>query len=104
MLNVIREEVAHVVVVVYSQIEVEKRREEQRKYGVFFDDDYNYLQHLREASQPAELVSAPRPYRETRPLGFEEEEEEEEEVEEVDEDEQGKDEVLTIPVRLVERV
>ncbi|XP_017312729.1 protein LTV1 homolog isoform X3 [Ictalurus punctatus] len=79
------------------KIEVEKRREEQRKYGVFFDDDYNYLQHLREASQPAELVSAPRPYRETRPLGFEEEEEEEEEVEEVDEDEQGKEEALTIP-------
>ncbi|XP_046386670.1 protein LTV1 homolog [Ischnura elegans] len=24
--------------------------EEQRKYGIFFDDDYNYLQHLRDAN------------------------------------------------------
>ncbi|CAG0889161.1 unnamed protein product [Darwinula stevensoni] len=31
---------------------VEKRREEQRKYGVFFDDDYNYLQHLKVVSEP----------------------------------------------------
>ncbi|NXN94323.1 LTV1 protein, partial [Rhinopomastus cyanomelas] len=34
----------------------ERRREEQRKYGVFFDDDYDYLQHLKEASGPSELV------------------------------------------------
>lgn len=26
----------------------EKRLKEQHKFGVFFDDDYNYLQHLRE--------------------------------------------------------
>lgn len=26
----------------------EKRRKEQQKFGVFFDDDYDYLQHLRE--------------------------------------------------------
>uniref|UniRef100_A0A8C5PRZ1 Protein LTV1 homolog n=1 Tax=Leptobrachium leishanense TaxID=445787 RepID=A0A8C5PRZ1_9ANUR len=31
------------------------KREEQRKFGVFFDDDYNYLQHLKEVG-PAELV------------------------------------------------
>ncbi|XP_058237148.1 protein LTV1 homolog isoform X2 [Hemibagrus wyckioides] len=68
-----------------AKLEVEKRREEQRKYGVFFDDDYDYLQHLREASQPAELVSS------SRPRGSGEEEEE------VDEDEQGQEEVLTIP-------
>lgn len=85
---------------VYLQIEAEQRWEEQRKYGVFFDDDYNYLQHLREASRPAELVSASRPYSDSRPLGFEEEMEEE-----MDEDEQGEEEeVLTIPVRLVEKV
>ncbi|XP_077207003.1 protein LTV1 homolog [Paroedura picta] len=34
----------------------EKRREEQRKYGIFFDDDYDYLQHLKEASETSELV------------------------------------------------
>ncbi|CAG2060989.1 unnamed protein product, partial [Timema podura] len=26
--------------------EIEKRKEEERKFGVFFDDDYNYLNHL----------------------------------------------------------
>lgn len=25
-----------------------KRKKEQQKFGVFFDDDYDYLQHLRE--------------------------------------------------------
>ncbi|EQB78781.1 protein LTV1-like protein [Camelus ferus] len=34
----------------------EERRAEQRKYGVFFDDDYDYLQHLKEPSGPSELV------------------------------------------------
>lgn len=27
------------------------RKEEQIKYGVYFDDDYNYLQHLRAKSE-----------------------------------------------------
>lgn len=32
-----------------SQInDVVKRKKEQNKFGVFFDDDYDYLQHLRE--------------------------------------------------------
>lgn len=26
----------------------EKRIEEQRKFGIYYDDDYNYLQHLRD--------------------------------------------------------
>lgn len=30
------------------QLPPEKRRKEQQKFGVFFDDDYDYLQHLRE--------------------------------------------------------
>ncbi|XP_048345291.1 protein LTV1 homolog [Sphaerodactylus townsendi] len=34
----------------------EKRREEQREYGIFFDDDYDYLQHLKEAAGTSELV------------------------------------------------
>lgn len=87
------------MVVVYLQIEVEKRREEQRKFGVFFDDDYDYLQHIREASRPAELVSASRPQRDSQALGFKHEEDE------VDEDALGEEEeVLTIPVRLLEGV
>lgn len=40
------------------QAEAEKRREEQRNFGVFFDDDYNYLQHLKESSGLSELVAS----------------------------------------------
>ncbi|XP_026118650.1 protein LTV1 homolog [Carassius auratus] len=58
-----------------ARVEVEKRKEEQRNFGVFFDDDYNYLQHLREAPQPAELISAPRVRRDARPKPEEDEEE-----------------------------
>ncbi|XP_063542601.1 protein LTV1 homolog isoform X2 [Cydia strobilella] len=29
----------------------EQRIEEQRKYGVYFDDDYNYLQHLKDTKE-----------------------------------------------------
>lgn len=27
-----------------------KRKEEQKKYGIYFDDDYDYLQHLRDVN------------------------------------------------------
>jgi protein LTV1 len=30
------------------QLPPEKRKKEQEQFGIFFDDDYNYLQHLRE--------------------------------------------------------
>ncbi|KAB0803328.1 hypothetical protein PPYR_00327 [Photinus pyralis] len=33
-----------------------KRKEEQEKYGIFYDDDYNYLQHLRDVNSTAEWV------------------------------------------------
>ena len=26
---------------------IEERKKEQQEYGVFYDDDYNYLQHLK---------------------------------------------------------
>lgn len=39
-------------------MEAEKRREEQRNFGVFFDDDYDYLQHLKESSGSCELVAS----------------------------------------------
>lgn len=39
-----------------QKINDEDRRAEQRKYGVFFDDDYDYLQHLKEPSGPSELI------------------------------------------------
>lgn len=31
-----------------GQMDTEKRKKEQAKFGVYFDDDYDYLQHLRE--------------------------------------------------------
>lgn len=39
-----------------QKVNDEERQAEQRKYGVFFDDDYDYLQHLKEPSGPAELI------------------------------------------------
>ncbi|KAJ8264594.1 hypothetical protein GJAV_G00151090 [Gymnothorax javanicus] len=51
-----------------SKAETEKRKEEQRQFGVFFDDDYDYLQHLKEAVRPTELVCASLPPREARVL------------------------------------
>ncbi|KAH7973472.1 hypothetical protein HPB49_001439 [Dermacentor silvarum] len=32
----------------------EKRKEEQRKFGIYFDDDYNYLQHLKDVNVVAD--------------------------------------------------
>lgn len=61
-----------------AQAEAEKRREEQREFGVFFDDDYDYLQHLKEASGASELVASSYPERTSFHLNDEEEEEEEE--------------------------
>ncbi|XP_023715960.1 protein LTV1 homolog, partial [Cryptotermes secundus] len=41
-----------------------KRKEEQKKYGIYFDDDYDYLQHLHDVScttvdwEPVEQLSS----------------------------------------------
>ncbi|XP_075718778.1 protein LTV1 homolog [Rhinoderma darwinii] len=40
-----------------EKVETEKRKAQQRNFGVFFDDDYNYLQHLKD-TETAELVSS----------------------------------------------
>ncbi|XP_028267018.1 protein LTV1 homolog isoform X2 [Parambassis ranga] len=61
-----------------TKAEAEKRREEQREFGVFFDDDYDYLQHLKEASGASELVASSYPDKTSFHLNDEEEEEEEE--------------------------
>jgi protein LTV1 len=34
----------------------DKRKAEQRKFGVFFDDDYDYLQHLKERGDSSHHV------------------------------------------------
>lgn len=31
------------------------RKEEQRKFGVFFDDDYDYMQHLKDVDELNEV-------------------------------------------------
>lgn len=46
-----------------SKVNDEERRAEQRKYGVFFDDDYDYLQHLKEPAGPAELIPSSTSFR-----------------------------------------
>ncbi|CAO2628426.1 Protein LTV1 homolog [Lemmus lemmus] len=46
-----------------QKVSAEERRAEQRKYGVFFDDDYDYLQHLKEPAGPAELIPSTTSFR-----------------------------------------
>ncbi|XP_038196482.1 protein LTV1 homolog [Arvicola amphibius] len=46
-----------------QKVNDEERRAEQRKYGVFFDDDYDYLQHLKEPAGPAELIPSTTSFR-----------------------------------------
>lgn len=62
-----------------TKVEAEKRREEQRNYGVFFDDDYDYLQHLKEASGATELVAASFSHSDSSAIHLKEDEEVEEE-------------------------
>lgn len=38
-----------------EQLPPEKRRKEQQQFGIFYDDDYNYLQHLREPGRDQEV-------------------------------------------------
>lgn len=33
-----------------KSVDLKKRKEEQQKYGIFFDDEYDYLQHLKDVS------------------------------------------------------
>ncbi|KAL0861353.1 hypothetical protein ABMA27_008906 [Loxostege sticticalis] len=43
----------------------EQRKEEQQKYGIYFDDDYNYLQHLKDTREVT-LVVQPKPVHKRR--------------------------------------
>ncbi|XP_054003020.1 protein LTV1 homolog [Hylaeus anthracinus] len=45
-----------------KNVDISKRKEEQQKYGIYFDDDYNYLQHLKDVNSLTtewERVDAP---------------------------------------------
>ncbi|XP_010887540.1 protein LTV1 homolog isoform X2 [Esox lucius] len=77
-------------VLVEQKVEVEKRQEEQREFGVFFDDDYNYLQHLKEKCRTVEWASSGRSQGGKRPHDLQDggaDDDEEEEEEEVDDEE-----------------
>ena len=63
-------------------MEAEKRREQQRDFGVFYDDNYNYLQHLKEALGPTELMVTNPPNTTTQPVHLHDEDEQSEEEEE----------------------
>ena len=67
-------------------METEKKKAEEREFGVFFDDDYDYLQHLKESVPTLEWVANEPAKSGRRPVDltgngkqYDEEEEEEEE-------------------------
>ncbi|RUS89571.1 hypothetical protein EGW08_002689 [Elysia chlorotica] len=41
-----------------SQEEMAARKEEERKYGVFYNDEYNYLKHLKSLDEQGMMVSS----------------------------------------------
>ncbi|XP_033737224.1 protein LTV1 homolog isoform X2 [Pecten maximus] len=41
----------HVLLQAGSKKDFDKKKEEERKYGVFYDDEYDYMQHLRETNE-----------------------------------------------------
>lgn len=45
----------HVLLQAGSKKALEKQKEEERKFGVFYDDEYDYMQHLRETNEAYEL-------------------------------------------------
>ena len=38
-----------------------KRLEEQQKFGIYFDDNYNYLQHLKEVDHEEDIAELDKP-------------------------------------------
>ena len=43
------------------QVDAEKRKEQQRQYGVSFDDDYDYLQHLKDVNELYDVAPTDEP-------------------------------------------
>ncbi|CAF3609737.1 unnamed protein product [Rotaria sp. Silwood1] len=67
-------------------IKVEQRKAEQRKFGIDYDDDYDYLQHLRDPCAPPEEYS----------VHVNETEEPEKEEDDDDDDKQENNEETTV--------
>ncbi|XP_060072286.1 protein LTV1 homolog [Ylistrum balloti] len=45
----------HVLLQASSKKDLAKQKEEEQKYGVFYDDEYDYMQHLRETNEACVL-------------------------------------------------
>ncbi|OWF46212.1 protein LTV1 homolog [Mizuhopecten yessoensis] len=45
----------HVLLQAVTKKDFEEKKEEEQKYGVFYDDEYDYMQHLRETNEACEL-------------------------------------------------
>ncbi|XP_038873654.1 protein LTV1 homolog isoform X2 [Salvelinus namaycush] len=71
------------------KVEVEKRQEEQREFGVFFDDDYNYLQHLRKTVRPVEWASSGKSQRGKRTHDLQDGDDDDDDEEEEEEEEKA---------------
>ncbi|XP_055060284.2 protein LTV1 homolog [Misgurnus anguillicaudatus] len=80
-----------------AKADVDKRKDEQRKFGVFFDDDYDYLQHLKDVSQTTELISAPNVRRDARLRMPELEDDDDEDNEELEGDDARVPASITLP-------
>ena len=66
----------------------EQRKVEQRKYGIEYDDEYDYLQHLRDPCEPPERYAVH--------VDQTEEDEEYEDDDDEEEEEADEDNVKTI--------
>jgi protein LTV1 len=40
---------------VYLQSDPAKKKEELKKFGIYFDDDYDYLQHLKDSKEVSNI-------------------------------------------------
>ncbi|KAK3612684.1 hypothetical protein CHS0354_042210 [Potamilus streckersoni] len=50
------DEASQHVLLPVSQSDLERRKDEQRKYGIFYDDDYDYTQHLKDVNEVYDLT------------------------------------------------
>ncbi|KAL3868962.1 hypothetical protein ACJMK2_041707 [Sinanodonta woodiana] len=50
------DEASQHVLLPVSQNDLAKQKEEQRKYGIFYDDDYDYTQHLKDVNEVYDLA------------------------------------------------
>ncbi|XP_033947853.1 protein LTV1 homolog [Pseudochaenichthys georgianus] len=80
-----------------GKVDVDKQLEQQREFGVFFDDNYNYLQHLKEPSTPFELVAARTSHTKAGKTPLKDEEEDKDDDEEEDDDEDREEGVTVLP-------